>query len=362
PPLVFDPLSLHDALPIWSLPGAIFLLGFVLYPYVYLSTRVMFATQAASLLEAARILGASGRSTFFRVALPMARPAIAVGVSLALLETLNDIGASEFLGVQTLTVSVYTTWVTRSDLAGAAQIALAMLSIVVVLILVERHGRRRQRYASTQRARAIQPKKLKGCAAGIAFVLGWLPIVIGFIAPALYLLNETIKHISGAGAVSNQLLLSGYNTVKVALLATVATLACGLIIAWAARAVRHGSSFTLAKLCARVATSGYAIPGTVLAIGLLTPLMLIDGLASWLWQLLGYADPGLLLMGTTTALVCAYVIRFLAISIGGLESGLARIPPSMEQASRLLGETSSGTLRRIHLPLLRPAIGAAALL
>lgn len=345
-----------------SLPGAIFLLGFVLYPYVYLSTRVMFATQAASLLEAARILGASGRSTFFRVALPMARPAIAVGVSLALLETLNDIGASEFLGVQTLTVSVYTTWVTRSDLAGAAQIALAMLAIVIILILIERHGRRRQRYASTQRARAIQPKKLKGSAAVIAFVLGWLPIIIGFVAPALYLLNETIKHINSVGAVSDQLLLSGYNTVKVALLATVATLACGLIIAWAARAVRHGSPFTLAKLCARVATSGYAIPGTVLAIGLLTPLMLIDGLASWFWQLLGYADPGLLLMGTTTALVCAYVIRFLAISIGGLESGLARIPPSMEQASRLLGETSSGTLRRIHLPLLRPAIGAAALL
>lgn len=345
-----------------SLPGAIFLLGFVLYPYVYLSTRVMFATQAASLLEAARVLGATGRSAFFRVALPMARPAIAVGVSLALLETLNDIGASEFLGVQTLTVSVYTTWVTRSDLAGAAQIALAMLTIVVVLILLERYGRRRQRYASTQRARAIQPKKLKGYAACIAVVLGWIPIVIGFIAPALYLLNETIKHISGAGAVSNQLLLSGYNTVKVALLATIATLVCGLIIAWAARAIRHNAPLTLAKLCARVATSGYAVPGTVLAIGLLAPIMLIDGLASWFWQLLGNADPGLLLMGTTTALVCAYVIRFLAISIGALESGLARIPPSMEQASRLLGETSSGTLRRIHLPLLRPALGAAALL
>lgn len=345
-----------------SLPGAIFLLGFVLYPYVYLSTRVMFATQAASLLEAARVLGASGRSTFFRVALPMARPAIAVGVSLALLETLNDIGASEFLGVQTLTVSVYTTWVTRSDLAGAAQIALAMLAIVVILILIERHGRRRQRYASTQRARAIQPKKLKGCAAAMAFTLGWLPIIIGFIAPALYLLNETIKHINNAGAVSDQLLLSGYNTVKVALLATIATLACGLIVAWAARAVRNSAPFTLAKLCARVATSGYAIPGTVLAIGMLTPIMLVDGLGSWFWRLLGNPDPGLLLMGTTTALVCAYVIRFLAISIGGLEAGLARIPPSMEQAARLLGETSSGTLRRIHLPLLRPAIGAAALL
>src|SRR3546814_19895254 len=119
----------------------------------------MCATQAASLIEAAGVLGSTGRSAFFRVALPLARPAIAVGVSLALLETLNDIGASEFPGVQTLTVSVYTTWVTRSDLAGAAQIALAMLAIVAAIILLERHGRRRQRYASTQRARAVQPKK-----------------------------------------------------------------------------------------------------------------------------------------------------------------------------------------------------------
>ncbi|UYO92147.1 ABC transporter permease [Pollutimonas sp. M17] len=345
-----------------SLPGAIFLLGFVLYPYVYLSTRVMFATQAASLIEAARVLGSSSRSAFFRVALPLARPAIAVGVSLALLETLNDIGASEFLGVQTLTVSVYTTWVTRSDLAGAAQIALAMLAIVAALILLERHGRRRQRYASTQRARAIQPHRLHGPSAAMAFVLGWLPIVIGFVAPALYLLNETVKHFHTVGAVSDQLLLSGYNTVRIALIATLATLACGLAVAWAARAIRHGAPSGLPKLCARVATSGYAIPGTVLAIGLLMPIILIDGAASWVWQALGNADPGLLLMGTSTALVCAYVIRFLAISIGGIEAGLARIPPSMEQAARLLGETATGTLRRIHLPLLRPALGAAALL
>ncbi|PLC54350.1 iron ABC transporter permease [Pollutimonas nitritireducens] len=345
-----------------SLPGAIFLLGFVLYPYVYLSTRIMFSTQAASLLEAARVLGESSRSTFFRVALPMARPAIAVGVSLALLETLNDIGASEFLGVQTLTVSVYTTWVTRSDLAGAAQIALAMLAIVAVLILTERHGRRRQRYASTQRTRAMQPRKLKGPAAAVAFMLGWIPVVIGFVAPALYLLNETIKHFNRVGSVSDQLLMSGYNTVKIALIATVATIACGLVVAWAARTIRNGSTFTLPRLCARIATSGYAIPGTVLAIGLLSPIVFLGNLGAWLWKLLGNADPGLLLMGTTTALVCAYVIRFLAISIGGIESGLARIPPSMEQAARLLGETSSGTLRRIHLPLLRPALGAAALL
>lgn len=345
-----------------TLPGAIFLLGFVLYPYVYLSTRVMFSSQAASLLEAARILGESGKSTFLRVALPMARPAIAVGVSLALLETLNDIGASEFLGVQTLTVSVYTTWVTRSDLAGAAQIALAMLALVAVLILLERYGRRRQRYASTHRTRTLQPQVLRGPAAAAAMTLGWTPIVVGFIAPALYLLNETIKHFHSVGTVSTQLLNSGINTVKIALIATIVTVGCGLIVAWAARAVRHGNRFTPVRLYARVATIGYAVPGTVLAIGLLTPIMLLDGLAAQIWTWLGNPSPGLLLIGSSSVLVCAYVIRFLAIPIGGIEAGLSRIPPSMEQAARLLGETPSGALRRIHLPLLRPAIAAAALL
>src|SRR5690606_17234953 len=170
---------------------AIFLLGFVLYPYVYLTTRIMFATQAASLLEAGRILGATRRSVFFRVALPMARPAIAVGLSLALLETLNDIGASEFLGVQTLTVSIYTTWVTRSDLAGAAQIALSMLVLVVALIMLERYGRRRQGYSQNQRSRSLQPQQLRGMAAVVAMLLGWLPVLLGFVAPALYLLAES---------------------------------------------------------------------------------------------------------------------------------------------------------------------------
>lgn len=345
-----------------SLPGAIFLLGFVLYPYVYLSTRVMFSTQAASLLEAGRILGQSSRGVFFRVALPLARPAIAVGLSLALLETLNDIGASEFLGVQTLTVSVYTTWITRSDLAGAAQIALAMLALVVVLILLERHGRKRQRYANTQRMRPIQPKPLTGSAALIAIMLGWLPITVGFIVPALYLLAETIKHVQLTGGISEQLLHSGYNTVRVALIATAVVVICGLVVTWAARSVRSRSPYAPSKIAARIATLGYALPGTVLAIGLLAPVNFIDDTLSWLVGLVSGTSSGLILMGSTTALIGAYAIRFLAIAIGGLESGLARIPPSLEQAARLLGESPTGTLRRVHLPLLRPAIGAAALL
>ncbi|MFY2596728.1 ABC transporter permease [Achromobacter xylosoxidans] len=340
-----------------SIYGAIFVLGFVLYPYVYLSTRVMFMTQAASLLEAARTLGAGRYAVFFRVALPLARPAIVVGVSLALLETLNDIGASEFLGVQTLTVSVYTTWVTRSDLAGAAQIALTMLAIVIGLILLERHGRKRQRYANTQRMRPMQPRRLRGAAAVLAAVLGWIPVVVGFVAPALYLVVETYKRLHLVGGVSNQLLNGLGNTLIVAFSATIVTLLCGLIVAWAGRTLRESAGFNPGRACARVASLGYAVPGTVLAIGLLTPFVWIDTAVAKV-----FGGSGLFLMGSMAALVCAYAIRFLAISTGALEAGLARIPPSLEQASRLLGESSAGTLRRVHLPLLRPALAASALL
>ncbi|MDN7450363.1 iron ABC transporter permease [Burkholderia multivorans] len=340
-----------------SLPGAVFVLGFVLYPYVYLSTRAMFVTQSASLLEAARTLGAGRVATFWRVVMPLARPAIAVGVSLALLETLNDIGASEFLGVQTLTVSVYTTWITRSDLAGAAQIALAMLAVVVAMIALERYGRRRQRYAHGRRMRPLAPRRLTGAAGCTAAVLGWLPVLLGFGAPAAYLAVETAKRLHQVGGVSAQLLDGLANTLTIAAAATVATLACGLIVAWAARAQRDSMRAGVARLCARIASLGYAVPGTVLAIGLLTPLGAVDRLFG---TMLG--RDGLWLIGSAAALVIAYTVRFLAIAAGNVEAGLARIPPSLEQAARSLGETAAGALRRVHLPLLRPALTTSALL
>lgn len=340
-----------------SLPGAILVLGFVLYPYVYLTVRAMFMTQAANLLEAARTLGATRRAAFWRVALPLARPALAVGVSLALLETLNDIGASEFLGVQTLTVSVYTTWVTRSDIAGAAQIALTMLVLVVGLILLERRGRKRLRYANTQRMRPMQPHRLRGAQALIALVLGLVPIIIGFAAPVSFLAVETWKRLHLVGGVSRQLLDGLVNTLTVASIATVVTVLCGLMVAWAGRTLRNQSRWNVGAACARIGSLGYAVPGTVLAIGLLTPVMLIERALGAVW-----GGTGLLLMGSVTVLVAAYTLRFLAIAIGGVEAGLTRIPASLEQAARTLGETSGGTLRRVHLPLLRPALAASALL
>ncbi len=341
-----------------SMGGAIVLLGFVLYPYVYLSTRVMFMTQAANLIEAARTLGCTRREAFFRVVIPMARPAIAVGISLALLETLNDIGASEFLGIQTLTVSVYTTWISRSNLAGAAQIAIFMLIVVTTLIWLERHGRQRQRYANTQRMHPIQPQKLHGIQALIAMALGWFPVICGFIIPAIYLVSESIKRLEAVGTVSDDLIRGTFNTITVAAVATLITVMCGLLIVWVVRNPR----FTMGKFIVRASSLGYAIPGTVLAIGLLTPYALIDTLISDSMSFLFQLPPQLYIMGSMSGIIIAYVIRFMAISVGGIEAGLARIPPSLENASRILGQSSRQTFYKIHLPLLKPAIGAASLL
>ncbi|BEP36625.1 iron ABC transporter permease [Variovorax sp. V59] len=338
-----------------SMPGAIFVLGFVLYPYVYMTARAMFMTQPAHLMEAARTLGESRRGAFFRVALPLARPALAVGLSLALLETLNDIGASEFLGVNTLTVAVYTTWITRSDLAGAAQIACAMLFVVVALVWLERNGRRHQRFGSAQRMRAMQPRRLHGGTAWLATATASLPVLVGFVAPALYLVWESAKRLRQGGGVSQGLLASLGNTITLAAGVTVAAVAAGLVVAWATRS--QGSRPNRARWQARAATLGYALPGTVLAIGLLTPALAFDAALAGMLGL-----QGLPLMGAGIVLVAACAIRFLAMPVGGIEAGLARIPPAIEQASRLLGETSGGTLRRVHLPLLQPAIATGALL
>jgi len=344
-----------------SLGGATVLLGFVLYPYVYLSTRAMFLTQAAGMLDAARVLGVSRASLFHRVALPLARPAIAIGVALALLETLNDIGASEFLGVQTLTVAVYTTWVSRSDLPGAAQIALAMLLIVIALIALERHGRRRQRYATPQQPRPIQPQRLHGLAALVALLLGLAPVLVGFVVPAAFLLWQSISRLRLEGGLSPQLIASAGNTVSVALVATVTTVLAGLVVAWALRLAQARRRPRVAALSMRVASLGYAVPGTVLAIGLLTPLALFDMGAGELLKWVG-EEPRMLMMGSTSALVIAYTLRFLAITAGSTEAGLARIPLSLDNAARSLGESPAGALRRVHLPLLRPALAAGALL
>jgi iron(III) transport system permease protein len=354
---ITDPRALR--LPeIRSMGGVIFLLGFVLYPYVYLATRASFLMQSANALEAARMLGAKQSEVFFRIALPLARPAIVVGVTLALLEALNDIGATEFLGVRTLTIAIYSTWLNRSSLPGAAQISLFMLALVVLLFLLERWARKGQKFVSRDR-RAQPPAraKLAGVNALAAFLACALPLLIGFVAPFTYLADQAIRKALSSG-VSSMLLRETANTLFFAGLATLVTVCVGLVIGYALRTDRSG----FVAPASRIASIGYAIPGTVLAVGLLWPLAAFDNTVDAAARQWFGIPTGLLISGSGAALVLAYTIRFLAMSINGIEAGYAKISTSVDHASRSLGESALGTLRKIHLPMLRPALGAAAIL
>lgn len=341
-----------------SMGGVVFLLGFVLYPYVYLAARASFLMQSATAMEAARMLGAGRIETLFRVALPLARPAIVVGVTLALLEALNDIGATEFLGVRTLTIAIYSTWLNRSSLPGAAQISLFMLAIVMVLFLAERWARKHQRFSgSGKRTQPPAPVELRGMKAFGACVACVLPFAIGFLVPFAYLADQAIRKLA-AGGISPMIWREALNTLFFAGIATIVTLAIGLAVAFALRADKSG----IASPASRIASIGYAIPGTVLAVGLLWPLAAFDNsVDAAMRQWFGFST-GLLISGSGAALVLAYTIRFLAISINGTEAGYAKITGNIDHAARSLGESAFGTLRKIHLPMLRPALAAAAIL
>lgn len=337
-----------------SLPGCILLLGFVLYPYVYLPTRALFLMRAGSLLEAARMLGAGPGRTFLRVALPLARPAMALGTGLALMEALNDVGAAEFLGVRTLTVQVYATWVNRSDLPGAAQIALVMLAGVLLLVGLERIARGGRAFAGTgQRERPTARLRLRGGRAAAALVLGGLPVMMGFLLPAGYLALSAWRRIQSTGLPATLLTETG-NTVLYAGVATLLTVAVGLLVAAAPNLLGRRSG----AMMIRAAALGYAMPGTVLAVGLLAPLALLDsGIAS-----LTGAPFALVGLGTAGALVLGYGMRFLTVTVGATEAGLARIPRTIPDAARVLGRGRFATLLTVQIPLAWPALLSGALL
>ncbi|MDB5618810.1 iron ABC transporter permease [Tardiphaga sp.] len=339
-----------------SLPGAILVIGLVLYPYVYLSARAMFQHRSADFAEAAKVLGAGGWTTFRRVSLPMARPALAVGLALVSLETLNDIGASEYLGVRTLTVSIFTTWLNRGSLAGAAQLSLFMLAIIAVLILMERAGRRDVSVEFSAENPRLSPRTpLKGIKGWLAFTACAIPALLGFAVPLLYLLRESLRR--GLLSSETSVWRDAGHTIALAAIATAAALLLGLIVIVAQR----WRSSRLADVSLAVAQAGYALPGLVLALGLLAPVLAIDGalntLAGWLQQ----GSPGLVMVGSGAALVIAYVIRFLAVPTGFIKAGFERIPVDYDDSARSVGAADLTTLRRIQLPLLRPALLGAAI-
>lgn len=340
-----------------SLPGAIVVFTAVLYPYVYLSARASFVQQSVCALEVARTLGRTPLGAFWSVALPLARPALAAGVALALMECLNDLGAVQHLGVETLSASIYATWLQRSSLAGAAQIATAMLVFVVLLFAAERLARGRAgSQHTTGRYRSIPFQDIDGWRGYAAAGLCLLPFIAGFAVPAGILLRHAVTH--HREAIAGGFWLAAANSLMLATMVATAAVLLALILAYASRtAANH---FTRPAI--RLAGIGYAIPGTVLALGLLVPLAAFDNAVDAVLRNSFGISSGLMLSGTLFALTLAMVTRFIAVALGTVEAGLGSISPNLDAAARALGETAFSTLIRVHVPMLLPALGAAALL
>jgi iron(III) transport system permease protein len=340
-----------------SLGGAVLVIAAVLYPYVYLTARASFVQQSVCALEVARTLGRTPMGVFWEIALPLARPALAAGVALVLMETLNDLGAVQHLGVQTLTASIYSTWLQRSNLGGAAQLATVMLTLIAVLFAAERFARGGARvHHTTGRYRAIPFQDIDGWKGYVAAAYCALPFVLGFVLPAAVLLRHAIQH--SGDALHGGFFSAAWNSVMLATISAGAAVVVALLLAYGRRVAANG--FT--RPAVRLAGLGYAVPGTVLAIGLIIPLAAFDNRIDALFRALFGVGTGLLLTGSIAVLVLAYVIRFLAVALGGIEAGLERVSPNLDAAARALGETAMSTLARVHLPLLLPALGAAGLL
>lgn len=368
---LFEPLGLlHRTLMLWlpprdalallpsprSLPGAILIIGMVLYPYIYLSARAAFQLQSADFAEVARTLGAGRWDIFRRISLPMARPALAIGLALVSLETLNDIGASEYLGVRTLTVSIFTTWLNRGSLAGAAQLSCLVLAVVAALIMLERYGRRKAvTEFSAENPRLTTRTPQRGFKGWLAFAACVLPVLFGFVVPLLFLLHQSVRRslLTADAAIWRD----AFHSLTFAALATCVALVLGfatiLAIRW-----RPGRWRSLA---ANIAQAGYALPGLVLALGLLAPVLAIDNGMNSLATYLDLPLPGLVLIGSGIAAVTAYVIRFLAVPAGFIRAGFERIPRDYDDSARSAGAGNLTAMRRIHLPLLRPALVGAAI-
>jgi iron(III) transport system permease protein len=337
-----------------SLPGAATMLSLALYPYVYLLTRSAFLEQSRSSYEAAQLAGYGAWGRFWHVSLPLARTGIAAGVALALMETLADFGTVSYFAVNTFTAGIYRAWLSLGDSVAAGQLATCLLVFVLAMLALERMHRGGARYTSNRTT--ITPQLLGGAKALGAFTLCATPIAFGFVVPAAILLELALTDPQvqfGAritGLISNTFILAG--------IAAIAAVIVAMLLAYAARTVKS----PLVQAANRLAVLGYALPGAVIAVGILLPLGKLDNaLIAWIYQQFGVRT-GLILTGSVTALIYAYLVRFLAVAFQTAEAGLTRVTPSMDDAARSLGLSPGRTLVRVHMPIMRSSIATAALL
>ncbi|MBL8458036.1 iron ABC transporter permease [Zoogloea sp.] len=339
-----------------TLPGAMLMFVFVLYPYVYLLARTAFLERAGGVLEASRTLGIGPWRAFFTVSLPLARPAIAAGVALALMETLADYGTVAYFAVNTFTTGIYRAWFSLGDRIASAQLAAMLLGFVLLLVAVERITRGRARYHNTSNRHRPPPGRLKGGAGLLAMLTCLLPLSLGFLLPAMLLLRMALGE--GDAQFGERFLILARNSFTLAGLTSVIAVALAVLLAYSARL----SASWLAKGLNRLVGLGYAVPGTVIAVGVLIPVTRLDNWLASQWQAWFGVNPGLLLTGGIAALIYAYLVRFLAVALQTVEASLSKITPSMDDAARSLGLGQGETLRRVHVPILRGSLLTASLL
>ncbi|ATF08572.1 ABC transporter permease [Candidatus Enterovibrio altilux] len=340
-----------------TLPGACFVLALVLHPYVYLLARAAFMEQNLTLTQSARLLGCSPMQSFFRISLPLARPAIAVGASLVAMEALGDFGTVRYFAVSTLTTAVYDTWLEYSNLNAAAKISAIMLLVIFFLISSERYSRHKQElFCQHACADKVTKVHLRGRYKLFATVWCWSLFIIAFIGPFGQLLIYT-KDYYFSSSIDNFFQCS-LNSLYVSSVAAVIALAIALLVNF----YQRFSVTALRNVPARLASLGYAVPGTILAIGVLIALTSADHLMNSIAKETGWDKPGLLFSGSMFALLTAFVVRFSAIAIGSVESSLAKVSPSLDMAARTMGCSMRSMIKRVQLPLIRRGCLIAILL
>jgi iron(III) transport system permease protein len=339
-----------------TLPGAMLMFVFVLYPYVYLLARTAFLERAGGMLEAARTLGIGPWRAFFTVSLPLARPAIAAGVALALMETLADYGTVAYFAVNTFTTGIYRAWFSLGDRVASAQLAAILLGFVLLLVAAERITRGRARYNNTSNRHRPPPTRLHGSAALLATLACLAPLALGFLLPGSLLLRMAVG--DGDTQFGTRFLMLARNSLTLAGLTAVIAVTLAVLLAYSARL----SKTVLTQALNRLVGLGYAVPGTVIAVGVLIPVTRLDNWLSGQWENAFGSNPGLLLTGGIAALIYAYLVRFLAVALQTVDASLAKITPSMDDAARCLGLGQSASLRRVHVPILRGSLFTAGLL